>query len=154
MISGERKHFELRTIQRLRKALHPVLNNTCLVIAEEEMGYCYISFSESFIAHVGKVMPRGIAEFDPAYIEVRHTALGWEVSSVYYRDSHRRLLWRTGERPSWIGKLKKGKVNGHDKSSRSENTDTGSRGAPSNNAGTDRPPCTATPSGRAEGQGG
>lgn len=107
---------------RLPKSPHRQLNNTCLVNTGEEVGYCYIRFSETFVDFVGKKLPRGVADFDPAYIEVVRAGGKWEIRATYYLDGVTKVLWKTADMPSWIGKLKKGK---HDASTSAQSTDSG-----------------------------
>lgn len=105
MISGERKKFRIKPRQRI-KHLHPRLSNTVKVTGEEPagQGYCYISFDESLVDLVGRTLPRGVAVFDPAYLQVEYDGLQkkWHVWACYYKDEIRRPLWVTKERPEWL----------------------------------------------------
>jgi len=74
-----------------------------------DTGYCYINFSPAFEEFVGKNLPRGLAPFDPAYIQVTEHNQLWEVKAVYIKDGVNAVLWRSAEKPAWIGKLRKEK---------------------------------------------
>jgi hypothetical protein len=74
-----------------------------------ETGYCYIKFSPAFEEFVGKELPRGLAPFDPAFIQVTETRGGWEVKAVYIQDGVNVTLWKAEAKPEWVGKLRKEK---------------------------------------------
>ncbi|MHC5879550.1 hypothetical protein ACYT69_11550, partial [Streptococcus pyogenes] len=75
---GERKYFELKALTRKPRKPHKLLSQTCIVQAEQK-GHCFVTFSERFVEWVGKKLPRGIAEFDPAYLAVVQSGDMWEV---------------------------------------------------------------------------
>lgn len=54
-------------------------------------------------------MPRGLAPFDPAFIQVDETRAGWEVKAVYIKDGVNVTLWKADAKPEWVGKLRKEK---------------------------------------------
>lgn len=110
MISAERKKFGLRAGRKTTKATR--LSHCVLVHTREETGFCYISFSDDFEAHVAKEMPRGLAAFDPAFIQVDQARGVWVVQAVYIKDGKHSILWRAADKPTWIGKLRKEKPDG------------------------------------------
>jgi hypothetical protein len=83
-----------------------------LIDTTSEIGYCYIKFAEAFEDFVARELPRGLATFDPAFIQVSHLGEVWEIHAVYVNDGTRAILWRTSEKPAWIGKLRKEKSDG------------------------------------------
>lgn len=109
----EFKRYELRSTRRPAKAT--ALSTTVSVLNEHgESGYCYVSFAEAFVHSVGKRLPRGVAEFEPAYIEVRYNRQlsAWEVWARYFGDGKGVLLWATDNRPSWLNFYKHEANNG------------------------------------------
>lgn len=134
MKRGERKHFELSAMIRAPRKPHKVLSNTCLVSEDGTTGYCYIRFSDKLVEFVGKKLERGIAEFDPAYLEVIKTEKKWAIFACYYLDGMAVQLWETGTRPAWIGTLKRVKPDEHNNTacagSQPARADHGSAGAP------------------------
>ena len=102
---GERKYFELRALARKPRKPHKLLAQTCVVQAEQK-GHCFVTFSERFVEWVGKKLPRGIAEFDPAYLAVVQNGEVWEVFAVYVDRSAHALLWESKSKPEWVGKLR------------------------------------------------
>ena len=107
MINRERKKFGLSLCAR-----RPLLQDRCLsatvsVIGVEGRGYCYIRFDQSFVDFLGQKMPRGVAPFDPCFVEVTQCREGWLVESVYARDGARSMLWLAKEKPKWVGTLRK-----------------------------------------------
>jgi len=115
MINQERKKFALTQARKPSDTgAARTLARTALVHAPNETGYCYIAFSEEFLAFVAKELPRGLAPFDPAFIRVSHLGDLWQVEAVYVQDGTSEILWRTPEIPKWVGKLRKEKVDGSD----------------------------------------
>ena len=111
MINKERKKFGLRPGRKPVKAQERLLACTASVHGPEQSGYCYIGFDPDFVSFVAKELPRGLAAYDPAFIEVSHLGDAWAVDAVYHYDGVRVTLWRTPEIPGWIGKLRKEKGN-------------------------------------------
>jgi hypothetical protein len=89
-----------------------LISTSVLLNGPDETGYCYIAFSSDFEDFVAKEMPRGLAPFDAAFIRVSHLGDVWQVDAVYINDGTSRTLWRTAERPAWIGKVRKEKPDG------------------------------------------
>lgn len=113
MISGERKKFGLKQSRKPHGATKGgLLGYTALVHTSTETGYCYIGFDTAFEDFVAKELPRGLAAFDPAYIQVTERGDVWEVQANYINDGTHAVLWRTTDKPSWIGKLRKEKADG------------------------------------------
>lgn len=129
MINKERKHFGLVGLSRAPRKRHSVISNTCLVQDGETSGYCYIKFSESFVTFVGKKLHRGVAVFDPAFVEVVKVGESWEVWACYHRDAHRTMLWVTDRQPSWIETVKKVRANGNVQSHPTEKIGSGRAGS-------------------------
>lgn len=106
MISGERKKFELRSARA--PALVHGLSNTVIVYEDGAAKYCHIGFADALALEVGKRMPRGISNFEPAFLSVAFDTLrsAWVVSSHYVSTWERVGLWQSEEKPAWIKQLK------------------------------------------------
>ncbi len=72
-------------------------------------GFAYISFTEAFVAAVGKALPQGVSADDPGYIRVvHHGRLGvWKVYAYYLGGSKGVLLWETEEKPAWLKRIRR-----------------------------------------------
>lgn len=102
MISGERKKFGLRARKSVKHP-NPLLNNTVLLTEGEKRYACTIGFNDDLIQFVGQKLPRGLAEFDPAYLLVTELpGKGWKVQASYFRDGTLVDLWVAKERPTWL----------------------------------------------------
>lgn len=116
-MTKEYKHFELRSVKRPTKA-SLLLSTVAIRDTEGEEKYCYVSFSDKLVDAVGRKLPRGISEADPAYLHVGFGPPGrWGIWAVYAVDGVARLLWRTecSEPPSWLKFYKLKVKNGHSK---------------------------------------
>lgn len=102
-MSSEYKHFELR--RAIRSSESPRVSTVVLVTREDgKRGHCFVRFSDSFVRFVGQKLPRGVAEFDPAYLDVIYTPATktWVIRAFYLRDGVGAILWETGTAPSWL----------------------------------------------------
>lgn len=61
-------------------------------------------FDESFADAVGRAMPRGISQQDPAYIKALYMPGRnvWRVFAMYMREEVGVLLWETPDLPRWL----------------------------------------------------
>lgn len=100
---GERKKFAITARRSVRKK-DARLNNTVMVEEHLDRYTCCISFSDDLIQFVGSKLPRGVANFDPAYLAVTEDKFKgvWVVSARYFRDDVSVDLWVAKERPSWL----------------------------------------------------
>lgn len=100
---GERKKFEMKGVFRVTKR-NPRLGNTVAVFEACRQYVCYITFSEDLVHFVGEKLPRGVADFDPAFLVVtENTQTGlWTVEARYQRDDISAVLWTTKSRPQWL----------------------------------------------------
>ena len=113
----EFKHYMLRSTKKPTK--DKVLLSTVAIRDQEgEERYCYVSFSDKLVELVGRKLPRGISETDPAFLNIVFGPPGrWGIWAVYAVDGVARLLWRTecSEPPSWLKFYKLKVKNGHSK---------------------------------------
>lgn len=98
---GERKKFAIQARKVVRKK-NTKLSNTVAVRLDDRAYTCYIGFDDSLVEFVGGKLPRGLTEFDPAYLEVTHLQGKWVVAARYVRDATAAVLWRTAEKPAWL----------------------------------------------------
>lgn len=86
----ELKKYELAA--STRPGGNKVLATTVAVLGKDGSAYyCYIRFSPTLIEAVGKKLPRGISEHDPAYLYVDLQRL--QVWAVYMRDNKGVRMW-------------------------------------------------------------
>lgn len=118
----EHKHYELRSTRKPMR--HARLASTVTVIDEDgNPGYGYLSFSETFVAALGRELPMGISSDDPAHLHVFFDTRRklWSINVRYVRD-HRSVieLWTVPHKPDWltIFKMPKGPTNGNPSTSR------------------------------------
>lgn len=107
MISAERKKFGIVARARVTKP-NPRLNNTVLVERPTGNGSACIGFTEDLVNFVGKVLPRGVADFDPAYLVVTENVERgkWLIQAEYFRDRVRVVLWEASAMPAWLKNTK------------------------------------------------
>lgn len=103
---GERKKFAIQA-RKMVKDKDPKLNNTVMVETPTGNYTCCIAFSPDLVQFVGSKLPRGVADFDPAYLVVSEDPLlkVWVVAARYYRDEVTAILWKAKERPKWLKTL-------------------------------------------------
>lgn len=102
-MSKENRNYELRSSTRPKKS--GALLNTVQVRNElREVGYVYIRFSDKLIEAVGKKLPRGISEADPAYLSVVFSDMAWHIWAGYVSESggSHTLMWKQSTKPSWL----------------------------------------------------
>lgn len=115
-MSKEYKHFELRSVKRPTKA-SLLLSTVAIRDTNGEEKYCYVSFSDKLVNAVGRKMPRGLSEAEPAFLHVVFGPPGrWGVWAQYV-SGEARLLWKTecSQPPSWLKFYKLKVKNGHSK---------------------------------------
>jgi hypothetical protein len=97
------KHYELRSAPRPNGRI-ALCQTVSVVNADRKSGYAYVSFSDSFVAAVGRVLPRGVSVRDPAYLHVywSRTARLWKVTVKYFGHEGDYLLWESPTQPSWL----------------------------------------------------
>lgn len=103
-MSKEYKHYELRSVKRPIKS-KLLLSTVAIRDMAGEERYCYAAFSEKLIQAVGRGLPRGISEEDPAFLHVVFGPPGvWAVWAQYLTDGKACKLWRTADSapPSWL----------------------------------------------------
>lgn len=99
----ELKKYGIRSTRK--PARNAFVATTIHVVDENGLaGYCYISFADALVEAIGKVLPRGVAEFDPAYIYVEYDTRRrvWKINAQYLLSSDSALLWESGDRPTWL----------------------------------------------------
>lgn len=99
----ELKHYGLKSARKAR-ASGPVSSVVLVQREDGERGHCFVAFSPTFVQAVGKALTRGVADFDPAYIEVLycHKRKAWAVWARYLNDHSGSALWHTPTVPSWL----------------------------------------------------
>lgn len=104
----ELKKFQLKGLRRPPKYLNKTLSNFVAVFENNTGDAHCIGFSDALVEYVGTKLPRGVAEYDPAFLEVKQVGgkTGWEVWAVYYHDAEKVLLWKAPDRPAWLKPLK------------------------------------------------
>jgi hypothetical protein len=84
------------------------LSGVVRILDHQGAGYCHIKFSWSLVADVGKAMPRGIGDHEPAYLQAMRNADGsWYIFCCYLEGSTRRIILQEPSRPSWIKSIKR-----------------------------------------------
>lgn len=81
------------------------LSSTVRVVdAENRPGYAYINFDPPFLHKVGKVLPRGISERNPAFLRVEYSAYlkQWLIGAQYLGGTEVVILWRSLSKPGWL----------------------------------------------------
>ena len=106
MLSGERKKFGLKPA-RQHSMLHG-LSNLVVVYETGAPQYCYIGLTEELVQAVGRVLPRGVSSFDPAYLMVVFDRIKavWRVVARYVEEEAQHILWATAEKPLWVKVIK------------------------------------------------
>jgi hypothetical protein len=103
MMRGERKLWEIRSTPKPAKP-KGVLTTVSVRGVNGQDYYCYINFSEKFEEFVGKKMPRGVSENDPAWLHVTCHALsgGATIAAHYLSDKSGCELWHATKTPTWL----------------------------------------------------
>ena len=99
----ELKKYQIRATKRPAK--NPLLSSTVVVRNEEgSIGYCYVNFSRELVEAVGKSLPGGVTEDDPAFLRVVYYAATkiWLVQAQHESGGKEILLWKTAEKPTWL----------------------------------------------------
>lgn len=100
----ECKHYGLKSTRKPKA--HNLLSSTVAVIDQDQRpGYAYVTFADSFVAAVGKIMPYGISIWHPVFLCVAfntHKGL-WTINAAYLNDTNTvRQLWTSAEKPDWL----------------------------------------------------
>lgn len=114
-MSKEYKHYELRSVKRPTKA-RLLLSTVAIRDTEGGEKYCYVAFSDRLVQAVGRKLPRGLSEADPAFLHVVFGPPGvWVIWAQYAQGEGACKLWRTTDSspPSWL-KFHKRKVKNGD----------------------------------------
>jgi hypothetical protein len=81
------------------------LSSTVRVIdADGRSGYAYINFELPFLRKVGKALPQGISERNPAFLRVEYSTYlkQWLIGAQYLNGPGIAILWRTQTKPAWL----------------------------------------------------
>ncbi len=96
-------------LYELRSASRPGVNNllSTTVAVRDANGasyYCYVRFSDRLVQAVGKKLPRGLTQSDPAYLYVQVTQEGFQVWARTHSEAQQVLLWTTSleTTPDWL----------------------------------------------------
>lgn len=100
----ENKNFELRSATRAGPTTHKRLLATTvdIITPSGNQRHGFIRFSDNLVKAVGKALPRGVSEQDPAYLQVRLFPGRCEVWALYARDVTGVKMWDTEDIPSWL----------------------------------------------------
>lgn len=104
----EPKKFNIRSARKPREG---ALSGVVVVRDLQGAGYSYIQFSDALESAVGKVMPRGVSAYDPAYLRAVELpgGVGWRIYAQYLHSSTRRFLWSVnGGKPEWLKRVYRG----------------------------------------------
>lgn len=103
-MSRELKNYELRSCRRpILSGRYRLVSNTVHVcMASDKQYYCYVSFSDKLVEKVGKKLPRGVSEFDPAYLRVYLDEDRYYVQAVSHRSRASVVLFAGGLPCSWL----------------------------------------------------
>lgn len=102
-MAREYKHYGIRKA-RSPKNLGPLATTIAVTTEEGSRGFGYVHFAESLTKAVGKKLPRGVSQQDPAFLEITYVEdrREWEISARYLASDGAALLWRTDTKPSWL----------------------------------------------------
>lgn len=106
-MARELKKYGLRSTRK--PTLNPRLSSTVCVIDEQGLpGYCYIAFEEALVDAVGLKLPRGVAEFDPAFLQVEWNAKRgrWIITAKYLNTEGYAVLWESESKPTWLNVIR------------------------------------------------
>lgn len=99
----ELKKYQIRATRR--PARNTLLSSTVVVRNEAgDTGYCYVNFSPELVEAVGRSLPNGVTEDDPAFLRVvyyQRTKL-WLVQAQHESGGKEILLWKSAEKPAWL----------------------------------------------------
>lgn len=105
MAKGELKKYKLTARRRVTDKSR-LLSNTVLVREASGSYPATVSFSDDLVDLVGRLLPQGVSEFNPAYLIVvhpRNTGDSWQIQACYFRDDDSAvLLWTSEQRPAWL----------------------------------------------------
>jgi hypothetical protein len=98
----EIRKYKLKAARKAR--VHPLLSGVAVVAEPTGKRIAYFSFSEEFVDAVGKALPTGVSQSNPAYIKVLYMpGRGtWRVFAMYFLKLRGVLLWEADDKPSWI----------------------------------------------------
>lgn len=77
-------------------------------------GFSYIRFSEELELAIGKALPQGVGDAQPAYIKVVQSRSRnvWRVFAFYIASPVGVLLWETSDKPTWLHKVRRAENGG------------------------------------------
>lgn len=78
----ELKMYAIKATKKPTKST-TLLSTVQVVNEAKELGYCYISFSDKLVEAVGKKLPRGISDQDPALLFVLYIGGEWCIWASY-----------------------------------------------------------------------
>lgn len=106
-MSKEYKKYGIRPARKPQE--HALLAGTVYVVEPQGKGYAYIRFDESLVEAVGRLLPTGLTQDNPAYLKVMFMPATrvWRVFAAYLRGTTMRILWETTEKPTWLAKVRR-----------------------------------------------
>ncbi len=95
----DHKRFELRRV--LRPFTQGGLSSTVLI---DGGGHVNVGFSIELVRRAGTVLPRGISQYDPAYMTLKYDIKQekYKLFVQYLKDPQQHLLLIIPDRPTWL----------------------------------------------------
>lgn len=94
----------------IRRVRRPQVQGGLMSTVITPEGYVDVTFNRELVRRAGKVLERGVAAHDPAYMELIKDGDLWIIYVRYVTDTQpayrKKLLWSV-ERPSWSKNSKK-----------------------------------------------
>lgn len=106
-MSREFKNYELASSPRpLKNGRYKLLISTVAIRgADKKSYYCYVAFSDKLVEKAGNKLPRGVSEFNPAFLYVDLSNLQMDVYVSYLHPLTPVLLWSQSleqDLPRWL----------------------------------------------------
>lgn len=114
-----RKNWGLRRAYKPQEGFN--LSGVVKCLDKGGHGYIYIAFDEALVDAVAKVLPQGIGPEGQAHLYVvqkQFQQLRYYVYARYVGDTKNFLLWVETQKPEWFSKVKRGRDNGEESTSK------------------------------------
>jgi len=100
-----------RPIYTLRATRAPqsggILSGVLVIIENGKKTFSYVGFTPALISAVGEILPYGVSQFCPAYLQLTKWPTGpWVLQAKYVEGSVCRILREYQSLPVWVGKRK------------------------------------------------
>ncbi len=103
-MSREYKKYGIRATRKPTTQQGKLASTVQVLDEKNRRGYCYVNFEMPLLICVGKALPKGISERNPAFLRVEYssTLQQWIVAAEYLDESYTAVLWKTTDKPSWL----------------------------------------------------